>query len=324
MSTLQVHITAGPQAGARLQLNQSPVSFGRSPDNTLVLDVPVVSRQHGELQLDESGQWVLVNLSQNGTRVGRKKVTKKPIALTDGAAVTIGDTEVFRVHLPQPESEADTAPPDSETDEAEQPAGTAPGRGMKGRSKLWIGIGAWIGFLALISIYFMTAGRGGGDPVQTSGLYFPGSEIKDQQGPEAGKTAIRRLLAEPLPFKDPKEAEYDKHIAKARTAVNGGKRMLYDAYRHYQQAMSYSDDRDNPLPALDVQRYNERVLYPLSEIIYEQYMRAYRLHDRGSWAEARETLDDLRRQYYHSPEVGDPLAEYIRTLRNAAHQRTGG
>lgn len=324
MSTLQVHITAGPQAGARLQLNQSPVGFGRSAENALVLDIPVVSRQHGELTLDESGRWVLVNLSANVTRVGRKKVTKKPVPLTDGASITIGDTEVFRVYLTP---EAAEQAPAIETDQSQQDApqsDRAPGAGVKGRSKLWIGIAAWIGFL-LIGAVFLKAGLDNQDEKTTgAGFYEPGNEIDDMNGREAGITSVRRLLDDTLPPNDPNQVRYNAHLTEARNAADAGKRGLYDAYTHYQQAMSYAEDRSSPLAANDVLKY-DNILNQLSEIIYDTYILAYRRYNAGDYKTARNLLDDLRRDFYRGDHrVDDELAGHIRMLRNAAHSRAGG
>lgn len=321
MSTLQIHILAGPQAGARLQLNQSPVTFGRSADCTLILDLPVVSRLHGELQLDEEGQWILVNHSSNGTRVGRKKATKKPVPLAEGAAITIGDTEVFRVHF-------ETAPADDtaeQPDSAEQaaPAQHAPGAGMKGKSKLWIGLGIWFGVCILAMIFFATLG-GNGDNNGSSasaGFYYPGKEIEDKQGDEAGTLAIKRLLSEPPEYQDPNASRYSSHLDRADRAADQGSTGLYEAYRQYQLAISFSNDRDQPFDdPRHVGRY-DRVLDELAEIIYTRYIYAYRTYHNNEYEQARDVLDRLRIEYYSTEDPEDPLANHIRKLRNAAHRR---
>lgn len=329
MSTLQVHITAGPQAGARLQLNQPPVSFGRSADNALVIDAPVVSRQHGELTIDEDGQWVLNNFSQNTTRVGRKKATKKPVPLTDGASITIGDTEVFRVYLTQ--QAADQAPAaDAASADADTPPDHAPGAGLRGKSKLWIGIGLWLLFLLGVSVFFLTSDSGDEEPDNTAGFYKPGNEIADMSGPRAGEQSIKNRLKTALPWNDPNELRYNAHVTDARAAADAGKSSLYQAYRHYQQAISYASrqDKTNPVDSLtsteDKLKYN-RVLDELAKIIYERYIEAYRRYQKGDYDQARDILDDLRRDFYPGdPRGDDPLAADIRKLRNAAHARAGG
>lgn len=330
MSTLQVHITAGPQAGARLQLNQSPVSFGRSQENALVLDLPVVSRQHGELLIDEdTGQWLLVNHSANGTRVGRKKITKKPITLTDGAVVTIGETEVFRVHLAggAPEADAPYA--------AAAPAGTAasaddedfvdiaPGTGAKGRSKLWIGLGIWFGLCILAMIFFATLGGSGDENTAAWKPWVPGQNITDMTpGQDRGITEIRRMLAEEPDFEDPNPSRFTQAINKATEAADENPRGLFDSYRYFQLAISYTDNQQSPLATEQDQLY-QYVLQELAEAIYKKYIYAYRLYNTGDYKGALDELTNLRRAYYRTSDAGDKLAGHIEDLRNAARKKAG-
>ncbi|MFN3168964.1 MAG: FHA domain-containing protein [Phycisphaeraceae bacterium] len=328
MSTLQVHITAGPQAGARFQLNTSPVSFGRSPDNTLVLDVAVVSRQHGELVREDDGTWTLINHSSNGTRVGRKKVTKKPYPLSDGVPITIGDTEVFRVHLVEDGTPgtAANAPTAEQNEPAQQPATNAPGAGLKGKSKLWIGLGVWIGLCVVLMIVGALTLGGDGDDNKTPGdpgIWNPGQTITDvPPGPDADIADVKRLLEERLTPEDPNDTLYDQHLADARDAYELGKQGLFDAYRHYQQAISYAQDRDDPLDSLDQIKYGN-VMNQLAEIIAQDYRQAWRFYNQGKYPQAAAILDDLRRDYYDPPEQDDTLANHIKRLRNAAHSRGG-
>lgn len=321
MNPLQIHILAGPQAGARLQLNQSPVTFGRAADCTLILDLPVVSRLHGELQVDEDGQWILVNHSTNGTRVGRKKATKKPVALTDGVAINIGDTEVFRVHLTpaSAKNQADQLGDDS----AEQPKQPAAGAGNKDRSKLWIGLGVWFAICVGAMIFFATlSGNDDNTNGSTAGFYYPGKEIEDMQGDEAGVVAIRRLLAEPPTYQDPNAARYTTHLDRANQALDLGPTGLYDAYQQYQSAISYASDRQQPLNnPNDVRRY-DKLLDDLAQIIYARYIYAYRAYHNNRFQEASEVLYKLRSEYYQQDDPEDPLANHIRKLYNAAHQRS--
>lgn len=320
MNPLQIHILAGPQAGSRLQLNQSPVTFGRAGDCTLILDLPVVSRLHGQLQLDDAGQWVLLNHSANGTRVGRKKATKKPVPLADGVAIIIGDTEVFRVHLTTP-----TPSTEQDDDDEQAPASRAPGAGLKGRSKLWIGLGVWFALCIGAMIFFATLGGKGdkADAPPTAGFYYPGREIDDLTGDAAGILAIKRLLAEPPTYQDPIASRYASHLDRANQAADRGPSGLYEAYRHYQQAISYSDNHDQPfINQNDVLRY-DRILEELAEIIYTRYIYAYRAYHENRFQDARDTLDRLRMEYYKNEAPNDALANHIRKLRNAAHKRAG-
>ncbi|MEM9347085.1 MAG: FHA domain-containing protein [Planctomycetota bacterium] len=324
MNPLQIHITAGAQAGARLQLNQSPVTFGRSAECTLILDLPVASRLHGELQYDEEdAQWVLVNHSANGTRVGRKKATKKPVALTDGASITIGDTEVFRVHL----TPAAAQEPQGRAfeDHPEQPDSPAPGAGKKDRSKLWIGLGVWFALCIGAMIFFATLGgdddNDKGSNNAAAGFYYPGREFDDMVGDEAGVLSIRRLLYEHPTYQDPNASRYSSFLDRANQSADQGETGLYDAYKNYQMAIAFSNNRDQPFENKnDVLRYN-RILDELSQAIYVRYMFAYRSYHNNDYQSARDTLDRLRMEFYANEDPEDPLANHIRKLRNAAHKR---
>lgn len=323
MNPLQIHILAGAQAGARLQLNQSPVTFGRSGDCTLILDLPVVSRLHGELQIDESGQWVLVNHSSNGTRVGRKKATKKPIPLTDGASINIGDTEVFRIHFTATTAAAEQPHDIADEEQPVQPD-KVPGAGMKGRSKLWIGLGVWFALCIGAMIFFATLGDKGDGRRSTStasSFYYPGKEIDDMKGDDAGIEAIRRLLAEPPRYEDPNVSRYDEAIDRAARSAERGTADLFESYKNYQTAISYSDNRQRPFKDQgDVIRY-DRILDELSIIIYTEYIQAYRLYHSNDYQQARDILERLRMDYYRVEDPEDNLANHIRKLRNAAHRK---
>ena len=319
MNPLQIHILAGQQAGARLQLNQSPVTFGRAGDCTLILDLPVASRLHGELQVDEEGQWVLVNHSSNGTRVGRKKATKKPIALTEGVTITIGDTEVFRVHLTPASAEAEAQ--EAEDDYAEQPDQPAAGAGMKSRSKLWIGLGVWFALILLLVVFLSTLGGDEDGPGTTSaGFYYPGRDVEAANADEAGRIAIKRLLEEPPDYEDPDAARYTRYLDAANQAADRGSSELYIAYENYKLAITYANDRDKPFSDSDVLRY-DRILTELSKIIHQYYMEAYRAYNTSRFEDARKILEELREKYYRTPDQDDELANHIRKLRDAAQRR---
>ncbi|MEM6260240.1 MAG: FHA domain-containing protein [Planctomycetota bacterium] len=322
MNPLQIHITAGAQAGARLQLNQSPVTFGRSAECTLILDLPVASRLHGEIQYDEeAAQWVLVNHSSNGTRVGRKKATKKPVALTDGVSITIGDTEVFRIHL-TPAAQEPQGP--AFGDQPEQPGTPAPGVGKKDRSKLWIGLGVWFALCLGAMVFFATLGEDNNDNGSNNaaaGFYYPGREFDDMDAEEAGILSIKRLLSEPPTYQDPNASRYSSHLDRANQSANQGESGLYDAYWNYKRAIAYSDNRDQPFENQnDVLRY-DRILDQLAQVIYVRYIYAFQAYHERRYDEARSTLEKLRMEYYSVESTEDPLANHIRKLQNAAHDR---
>lgn len=92
--------TAAPQApeatlrwdGRSLALGSAPVTLGRHPRCSVVLDDPRVSRRHAEIRL-RLGRYTLSDLgSSNGTTVNGRAVTE--VALADGDRIAIGPTEL--------------------------------------------------------------------------------------------------------------------------------------------------------------------------------------------------------------------------------------
>ena len=87
--TLQ--ITAGAMAGTTVELGASPITIGRLPENTVVLDDDYVSGRHARLYPHE-GAWVVEDLgSTNGTYLDRARLTAAMV-LPVGTPVRIGKT----------------------------------------------------------------------------------------------------------------------------------------------------------------------------------------------------------------------------------------
>ena len=76
----------------RIPLGQKTITFGRSPEATVQLADPNVSRNHAEIRPNGNG-WLLVDLgSTNGTRVNGARVNSH--ALTEGDEIAFGATIV--------------------------------------------------------------------------------------------------------------------------------------------------------------------------------------------------------------------------------------
>ena len=87
----RVVVVAGPLAGTSVELTSTPVTFGRSAGNALVLDDDYVSGRHARLS-PSPGAWVLEDLgSTNGTFVGTERV-QQPVALPLEVPVRMGRT----------------------------------------------------------------------------------------------------------------------------------------------------------------------------------------------------------------------------------------
>ncbi|MEM9416093.1 MAG: FHA domain-containing protein [Planctomycetota bacterium] len=290
MIALHIHITAGPQAGTRLQLTQSPASFGRAPENTLVLDLSTVSRNHGEIRF-EDGQWWLINLSQNGTKVGRKRVTKKPRALADGASIVIGDEEVFRIQYAgeAPAPAAASAAPQTQgphdAQDTPQPEQPAPGTGARGRSKLWLLLIIWFGLvLGVFAVLFAVVDNGSDDDAPST---------RNQIVQFESAADVRQILKQPVERGTVNDYRHDENINNARKHFNRQPRTryLYDAYRYYRLAIRHLPSNQDLGPE-DQQRYDQ-VLDELSELVFSRYEEARILHLQGASEDALAEIDLL-------------------------------
>lgn len=70
-------------------------SVGRAAANTLVLDLPKVSRLHALIQLQNIGEFWLIDLgSSNGTFLNKRRV-HQPVRLRDQDKIFIGSRQLF-------------------------------------------------------------------------------------------------------------------------------------------------------------------------------------------------------------------------------------
>ena len=84
-------VTQGALAGTTVQLGGTPVTVGRSSDNTIVLEDDYASGNHARF-FGQDGQWYVEDLgSTNGTYVEREKVSG-PTPVRLGVPVRVGRT----------------------------------------------------------------------------------------------------------------------------------------------------------------------------------------------------------------------------------------
>ena len=235
MSLLEITINAGSAAGQRIRVNRSPARFGRDPENELVIDLPTVSRVHGELRYD-NGTWLLVNRSPNGTTLNRRGVGRKPKAVADGDQIVVGDEAVMTVSLRADEGFA--APAASGAAGADEAASAGEGGGTSARTKLWLGIaGFWAVIFTLAFIFIDT-----GEPEETGGI----AEI-----PMLTDEQIEQAVRGPLPTQEqiPRYAVQYFNQAESAYQMRGADSVnLFRAYHAYKTALSYAfgDDFTDP------------------------------------------------------------------------------
>lgn len=83
-----LHVSRGPNVGARYLLDTDSTRVGRHPDNEVFLDDVTVSRRHAEF-VRENGKFSIVDVgSLNGTYLNGNRVERE--TLTRGDEIQIG------------------------------------------------------------------------------------------------------------------------------------------------------------------------------------------------------------------------------------------
>jgi len=81
----------GALAGTPIALSEQPLTIGRAPDSTLVLDDDYVSSRHARL-FPQQGRWLLEDMgSTNGTYLDRTRINV-PTIVPLGTPIRIGKT----------------------------------------------------------------------------------------------------------------------------------------------------------------------------------------------------------------------------------------
>ncbi|WP_409239319.1 FHA domain-containing protein [Streptomyces sp. PA5.6] len=127
----QLHVVAGPDAGGVHLLHGGRIQVGRSADADVPLDDPDVSRMHCAVTLTPDGRVTVTDLgSTNGTAVDGLEVTDRPVRLSPGSLLRIGESALRLTDgVGGPASGVGTAlatAPDGEGHVRVRPAGTAP------------------------------------------------------------------------------------------------------------------------------------------------------------------------------------------------------
>ncbi len=311
MIALQVEYLTGPNAGRKLLLRDTCVTFGRSSERTLPLDLQFASREHGEFNF-ANGQWQLTNLSNNGTRLNGKNVTNKPRPIKGTCTITIGDDDVFRV-TPIADG-ADTQQPTDTAAQTSEPAdeATQAPSAKGGRNKLWVGIGVfWLVTFGFIAFAILNPG-GSSESSATAGLPEP-----------LNAERIQQIIARPIEKNIPDERQADQALAQAReyyALIDRRPDALFRAYDSYRLALSYTPG--DSFPDAKDQRQFYVLQKRLTESVTTQYQSAAALLLSKQYDAADEAFKDLREAYpdTNSPIFTDAMKREA-AARNASRKR---
>lgn len=279
MSQINIQILSGPSSGRVASFDDPPITFGRSPESTIVIDAVHASREHGEL-VRFDGAWHVVNHSANGTTVNGRKIGDEPHALRDGDVIGVGKQKLVRVGV-APIAPAEQA--DQPETPAAEAASTEPKRPI---NKLWIGIGVYLTVMMLVFIVLSMSTDG--DKDKNRAVEIP--MLTDQ----AIADEIGRPLS--LPF-DEDEALNSLNKAKRFYQKRDAEAdALYRAHHHFKKALAQQEDSDKFANGLD-----DRDFRACQKLLIERvtalYRDGYALRTSKQWDSARRQLYKLLHMY---------------------------
>jgi FHA domain len=103
----------GDLVGVRFAIGEAPVTFGREEDNDVVINDPLASRWHAELQQEADGYVLTDRHSSNGTWVNGAAITSQ--YLRSGDEIMIGDQKL-RFEVSDPRATIQRSGPGSPTE----------------------------------------------------------------------------------------------------------------------------------------------------------------------------------------------------------------
>ena len=286
----------GPYAEQHSSFDVDVVTFGRGGDNALVVSTEHASRHHGELRLID-GQWMVIGLSGNGTKVNRRTIGEKPVALRDGDVVGVGRSEMFRVRL------ADESTPVAAAASADSDAGAS---AAKNRNRTWMMIGIyWIVIVAVFMALTITF---------------------DDEGAKAGEAFTAEQIRAEIQRRSPRVPPDDRLAA---IALNEARQYLdqptsagslFFAHQSYKEALAYQGVQqfgagDDQIAFMDTeQRLIERVT--------EQYIDANTYLLGGQWDRAKDAFTELAEMYPANTSTS-ALAKHVSHQIDVAYSKQG-
>lgn len=94
-------VNTGPGQGQAYVLQDAVSTLGRTPDNTIVIDSPRISRHHAQIRLLPEGAVIEDMGSTNGTQVNDRPLTG-PRRLAHGDIIALADYITFRYETEAP------------------------------------------------------------------------------------------------------------------------------------------------------------------------------------------------------------------------------
>jgi tetratricopeptide (TPR) repeat protein len=174
LARAQLECIAGPEKGQTLRVAPNVTMMGRDPSCDVVLSETAISRQHCRIDR-RADQWVLKNLSANGTLLNKKPVDEA--VLPDGSEIRLGAKTRLRFVVEsvplsstgRPQFRRRTGASDEAAAEEGPPEEVQEGKPslFKRRKSLFIGLGIYLGVMIIVFAYFAYSGIVVKPPVPT-------------------------------------------------------------------------------------------------------------------------------------------------------------
>ncbi len=298
MNAIHIQVLSGPTTGRSGVFVDAPITFGRAPTQSVVIDTPLASREHGELVV-EGDRWCVVNRSSNGTTGNGKKIGDGPHALMSGDVVGVGKEKLFSVVIDEPTIET------ADGVQAPVEAAADDGEGVKKKKMLlWIVLSVWfLGVFGGLAALKQCEGEGDKGPNTPSVRWWSRGEIATEIGRlQSGSEVLIEAYEKSLKLAESayEQRDYDT-------------RALYTAHTHFKEALMYAK-RDYFEDGLVQQKFVD-CEKALIEAVVTRYELAYSQSQAGQRDEALRTLGDLQDIY---PAYGGDSEFYDNV---SAHQR---
>lgn len=224
-----LEVLAGPEKGETFRVAPGVTLVGRDPSCDVTLSETAISRQH--CRIEHSGdEWILRNLSSNGTRIKRKTIEEH--VLSDGDEIRIGAKtrmqftleEVARPTAGRPQFRPRTAGGETDQTEAEAEADQepeeeeAPPSLFQRRKGLFIGLAVYVGLILIACIAYMVYEAGKGETARHSVILR--LTLEAQIIPPGGSTPLRVEDSTPSGFICVHPS--GRRITVPRTAIQSG------------------------------------------------------------------------------------------------------
>ncbi len=232
MPSIEIKLMQGPNSGRAAIFTNSPITFGRNPDNTIVIAMDHLSRHHGEIIFSD-GKWSLINLSPNGTTINKRNITKKPRQLKNNDIIGVGNQTIFSVNL-SPTQQTTTANAQQQHDNIintpsdNSPHFTPEQAAKTKRKRIWIGIGIYLFVFMIILIVLSQLSH------NNDNKNGPLVQLTQQQ--------IAREVSAPL-IRTQNDRKAKEQLDKAQEQFNvrrANPRALFEAHYAFRESLAYS------------------------------------------------------------------------------------